>query len=225
MKAICTFFVVFCLVINGYSQVNCECDSSGFVKYFGDKLIGKAFVNVSSYNNARFFNAWAMGNVYLTSGTTIRNLYLRYDKITDELHWLRDSDLKTIVINKNIVNSFWISQSNRNPPAEFIRKHIKIWSISDSVDCYIQILVKDTVSLYVLRNTSVSPSNYIDLIDNNHYYIEYKGEMHHFTAGRHKLLQVMGTGKEHMRNVIRKEKLHVRHEFDLIKAVKLYNQP
>jgi hypothetical protein len=96
-----------------------------------------------------FRDGWFNGDIILTSGDTVRDKQIGYNGYQDELIWRMLSNMSLIRVDKDQVNRFILH--NNQQPIIFRHLHGTI-SGNRQIDFYAQILVEDTISLYVTRN-------------------------------------------------------------------------
>jgi hypothetical protein len=96
-----------------------------------------------------FRDSWFTGDIILTSGDTVRDKQIGYNGYQDELIW-RMLNMSLTRVDKKQVDRF-ILYSNNKQPLIFRHLHGTIPG-NRQIDFFAQILVEDTISLYVTRN-------------------------------------------------------------------------
>jgi hypothetical protein len=199
---------------------NCNIRASENILDIERKLSGRVFINNFINHNSQFFYKWAKGDVILYNGKLLKDNNIRYNHYLDELIWLRKSDYKAAIVDKQSVGGFIIYNDDNTTYAYFKRTKIKDWYASDTSNVYLQVLAEGPVSLYALRkieliqNVIHNSDKYYLLLENNYYY---------FKPSRFRLLRFFPENRPELRKIFRKNNLKVRHESDLVKAIILYN--
>jgi hypothetical protein len=202
----------------------CNCiEDISITEDFQRKLSGRFFVNRIMDYGSQFFYKWANGDVIMNDGQIIRNKYIRYNRYSDELLWLRKSDYKTALLDKETIDEFIIYTEDNSPYAHFRKARIKKWYQFDSTDVFLQILTEGNISLYVFRTVTVI-RNKIEIYDKDIYYLLMNNNYHRIDASRLGLIRALPQNKTELKQIIRKNKLKVKSEPHLIKAIELLNK-
>ncbi len=223
MKNLLLLLILILLLCTKLTSQNyyCNCDiNDSYPIDIEDKLFGRIFINRFINYDSQFFYRWAKGDVTLYDSTVLKNKYIRYNHYLDELIWTRKLDYKSAIIDKQSVRAFSIYDDNNAPVAHFIKTRLKNWYENDSIDIFLQVLVEGNISLYAVRK--------IELIENviynkDRYYVLLEGNYNNFKPSRVNLLRLFPGKRAEFRSILRKNKLQVRHEDQLIKAIELYN--
>lgn len=222
LTLIVLFFLGFC---SAYSQVpDCACpNDADYGIRLQEGLMGFEYRNpVEGYNGRQYFNNWVLGEVRMNNGDVIRNIFLRYDTYMDELLWLRQSDLKTGILNKADVAGFSLSENMNEPSATFIKKNITLPFIG-SKDSYLQVLVTGDPALYAYRSVTTTSTDY-RLIDNEKYLVSLAGNNYLVRLRKNSLLDTPGIAATEMKAIIRENRIAIRNnEYGLIRAITFYN--
>lgn len=210
--------------LNHAQDYFCQCNNnSHFEKNFEEMLSGRANMHRITGNNKEFFCNWTLGDVILANGETVTNKYLRYNGLMDFLLWMRESDYKTAVLDREIVAGFILYDENDEPLAYF--KNIKIENrySEDSTEKYLQVLCEGDISLYACRNIKKA-NDYGELVQNYFYYLYREGNYKKIKPGKARLLRFFHDDEITVRSIIRTNHLNVKTEEDLIKVIDLYNK-
>jgi hypothetical protein len=221
------FILVFLIVaadLSGQSP-GCDCSSAdNYSEMLQQGLIGVEYSNpVKGYGGQQYFNDWMLGEVELMNGDVIRNIILRYDQYSDQLLWLRKSDYRMGIVNKDDVAGFRMLDDKKKETAVFAKKKIILPWI-DSADAYLQVLVSGDLMLYAYRNVNVVTVEY-KLTKNTKYIISTEGKDYLVALRRSSLLDLPVIQKSEMKKVLRTQKLAIRdNEWGLLHAIMYYNQ-
>ncbi len=196
-----------------------ELHSADFEKY----LSGNLFISELRSIRSQYFHKWAEGDIIMSDGYVVKDKLIRYNRYYDELIWLREKDFKTAIIDKETVSDFIIYDEEKNPYAHFKKIRIKNWYEFDSTDVYIQVLTEGDVSLYAFRRT-ILISNRNEVYEKDEYYLFKENNYIKVEPRRFILLRTMPEYKSRLRQIIRKNRLKVRYESQLAKAIVLLNE-
>ena len=216
------FSLSICQVYSQQSDCQCSSDEDYGIR-LRTGLIGAEYHNpVEGYEGEQYFNDWTAGDIMLINGEVIEGIFIRYEKYLDELLWLRDTDFKKGILNKNIVGGFRLYDNKKKLAASFIKKKI-VLPMTDSADVFLQVLVSGQISLYAYRNVNIASNDYI-LSDNTKYLISAQGHDFMLTLTRKSLLDIPVMQRKEMKSILRKNRIAVKdNEQQLIMAVSLYN--
>jgi hypothetical protein len=202
----------------------CNCiEDISITEDFQRKLSGRFYVNRIMDYGSQFFYKWANGDIIMNDGQIISNKYIRYNRYFDELLWLRKSDYKTALLNKETIDEFIIYNEDNSPYAHFRKARIKKWYQFDSTDVFLQVLTEGNISLYALRTVTVI-RNKIEIYDKDIYYLLMNNDYHRIDASRLGLMRALPQNKTELKQIIRRNKLKVKSESHLIKAIELLNK-
>ncbi len=202
----------------------CNCvEDISMTENFQKRLSGRYFVSRTMNYGSQFYYKWANGDVIMNDGQIIRNKYIRYNRYYDELIWLRKSDYKTALMEKETIDEFIIYAEDNTPYAHFIKTRIKKWYQFDSTDVFLQVLTEGYISLYAFRTVTVI-RNKIEIYDKDIYYLLMNNEYYRIDASRLGLMRALPQNKTELKQIIRKNKLKVKSEPHLIKAIELLNK-
>jgi hypothetical protein len=212
-------------ICSAYSQQS-ECDCSSDEDYgirLQAGLIGFEYYNpVEEYEGEQYFNNWTLGEVMLSNGDLIENIFLRYDKYLDALLWLRKTDFKAGILNKGAIAGFRLFDDRHNLTASFVKKKI-VLSRSDSTEAFLQVLASGELTFCVYRNVSILTNDY-QLSDNTKYFITGNGQDFLLDLNRKSFLDLPVIQQTEMKNILRTNRISLRNkEENFIQAISLYN--
>jgi len=168
------------------------------------------------------FDVWTMGKVWFKSGDTVKNIYIRYDRLADELVWRMPGGKKAAVLGKSIVEGFELSYSYYGSSARYMQKDLKLPALSGLASVYLQELLTGEYSFYAYRNLKIS-NQQVSLVDNTRYLVYNQGSYFYVSLRRGSLYTLPGVDKRIMREVVRRNRIRPRNdEREMAKALKLY---
>lgn len=221
------FFLAVLTIIPGFkliSQNYCDCNENNVHSDdFERKLSGQIFISKLRSNKIQYFYKWTEGDIIMSDGYVIRDKLIRYNRYYDELIWLRKKDYKAALVDKETVSEYILYDEEKNPYAHFKKVKIKNWYELDSIDVYFQVLAEGSLSLYAFRRT-ILISNKNEVYEKDEYYMCKENEYFKIEPRRISLMRKLPEHKSLLRKVLRKNRLKVRYEPQLIKAIMLLNK-
>jgi hypothetical protein len=200
------------------------CDTaSSAEKMFGARLLAKTYVNTNGTNNKQYYNNWSNGEVKLVNGDIVKNELLRYNLLLDELLWLRKKDYSTGMVYKNTVQEFTVYNDSSASTTRFIKVGLRNLYSSDSAYTYLQVLTEGKVSLYVQRKVISISKSTNELKVKIKYYLKVDGVYSGFTPNLSSLSETLKDDTKKMKSIVHTNRLNIRNEMELIKAVDIYN--
>ena len=140
--ALCFFFSA------GWAQ---SVDRNEIIREMGEPvLFGEIYTQQPQVHGTPFFNEdWARGDIYLANGTVADGKMLKYNGLTDQLHWYDGSRNATIILDGALIKGFSIQYPNNTDPLVFrkIAQGIPV----DGGGQFLQVLYDGDFSLYVHR--------------------------------------------------------------------------
>ncbi len=179
---------------------------------------------------------WAEGSVTLTNGETARSELLKYNSFLGELIWLAPETYTAVQVDKNLVRRFTLNLPGMTEPAVFQRLRIRVPLEADSMNIYAQQLYSGDIGLVARRRVVVTGERlestrgtlrsvprlrpdpvYYVLIDGTDAY-----EVNRLN--RRSLYRIFPEHRREIRAGFRDERLYIRSEQDLIRAVSIINR-
>ncbi len=216
----------FLQIINlGYSQQNdCACSAErDYDTQLQEGLISFEYrIRVSDNEGLQYFNNWTQGEVMMSNGDIIRNLYLRYNKYLDELLYLRQSDFRVGILKKDAIKGFRIKNDMNQISSLFIKKQVLLTK-NDSTEVYLHLLASGPLTLYAYRNVGITNSRYA-LGENTKYLISTPGGEYFVTLKRKSLLGIPLIQKNDMKIILRTNRITPdNNEREFTRAISIYN--
>lgn len=182
-----------------------------------EKLLGKALKQddyIYPKNDA--FGMASIGEIELNSGEIVNNKIIRYDGLTDQLIL---SGKEKIAVDKETIKGFYLNQVKTASKLRFTK--IKR---SYTNDIFMQVLVDDSIKLYVYRKL-IRKASSNELSTSYTYYIEKQSKTFYpmFQISKRSLLDCFPEKQDIVKSALRKNAVKIKTEDDLIKAVKLIN--
>jgi hypothetical protein len=143
--ALCLFFFV------GWAQ---SVDRNEIIREMGEPvLFGEIYPQQPQVHGTPFFvEEWQRGNIYLANGTVAAGKMLKYNGLTDQLHWFDGSRNVTIILDKAPITGFSMEDPHSTDHLVF-RKIVQGLPVNDGESgIFLQVLYEGDFSLYVHRN-------------------------------------------------------------------------
>jgi hypothetical protein len=228
MKTKNIFLLAIALVIS-FDKIHCQdnscvCKGSSEIIPENESLLtGKAFNNKFVSNNVQYFNSWSIGTIYLKDSTIVKNKYLRYNALLDEILWMRNSDYQVAVLERSKIDKVEFFDKGKNLIVTFEKVDHKNIQHPENEDMFLQLLVTGEVNLYKKAEVVENKSN-AELVKRDFYFLYKNGEYINFQNKRILFVRAFGADKKLIRHILRSNFFMVRNESNLIKAVEIYNQ-
>ena len=192
---------------------------------YEENLVGEFFIPEAFHRGQNFYNPdWRYGTIVLENGKMIFNKLINYHLLSGQLIWMRSLDYKQIIVEKATVKEFIISPNDSNNKLLFRKLTFQPWYMPNSIVEYLQVLAQGYVNLYAYRKATVD-KNSNEVIPATEYYIQINnGQIKRLKRGRWALYSAVGVNKKIMKKIVRENKLRIRNEEKLIKAVNLFNR-
>lgn len=209
------------LVVKAQDSLCCGIPTD--VTSYSPQLIGRMFIDRHIDKPEQYYGYWQRGDVYLTNGEVVKNQYLRYNGLLDELLWMRENDFQSAILDRRFISKFVIHDEKTNSDWVFFKLNEKNIQHPEFDNIYMQLLADGKMSLY--KNYQVEENSVsADITDHDYYYIDYNGDFSRIAANRWSLYKLAGEQKKMMKHVIRSHHLTVREENNLKQAVELFNE-
>ncbi|MGA1976240.1 MAG: hypothetical protein ABSG89_00130 [Bacteroidales bacterium] len=166
MKAKLTLISVILLAISFQSlhgQASYPCSCTGKINS-GPSLPGELFSPAEPPDNITFFNEeWLPGDIYLDNGEIVRNIYIKYNMLLDELLWLQPESKRIIKLDKEGILQFHFLNYQGDTAVYFKRITAKRYLLADSSKIFGQEIYKGMLSLYILHNFVIERQELTDV--------------------------------------------------------------
>lgn len=189
---------------------------------------------MSSQGSYYLHDQWLKGDVHLTTGKVVRNVYLKYNAYIDELIWLPVESYEAVQADKKLTEAFVISLPGRDEQMVFRNIPVDVAFASGTVDTFVNVLYEGSISLLVHRRVIKTRERLISADggyypvpvlepDPVYYIVLPDGEV--FEPGRftrRALYGVFPGYRDEIRSAFRRDRLlRIRTEDDMIHAVSL----
>ncbi len=136
--------------LNG--QVNCNCKIAEDLNSMFS-LAGEIVTSGMQADSVTWFNnGWLQGDIYLVNGEIIRNSYIKYNGLDDELYWLEPVTKKVIKLDKEEISRFHYVVFKSDTTVRFRKIRVRKSSYADSVNVFAQEIYSGKLSLFILHS-------------------------------------------------------------------------
>jgi hypothetical protein len=113
-------------------------------------LSGELYVPAMPVDIATYFNQdWLLGDILLATGEVVRNKFIKYNGLLDELFWLEPGSKNIIKLDKDAIQQFHYSNYMGDTSVYFRKIKIKQSANSDSAGIFVQIIYIGNLSLFI----------------------------------------------------------------------------
>jgi hypothetical protein len=125
-------------------------------------LTGELFAPQSIADAATYFNSeWLSGDIYLTNGEIVRNKFIKYNGLVDELFWHEPKSGNIVKLDKEPVLQFHFRNLKGDTSVYFRKIRAKLNIISDSADVYGEVVCDGSISLFVIHTFNIKGTEII----------------------------------------------------------------
>ena len=149
-RTICLFIALLFLVSTARAQT---VDRNEIIRDMGEPvLFGEIYAQQPQVHGTPFFNEeWSKGDIYLANGTVASGKMLKYNGLTDQLHWYDGSRNTTVILDGAPIQGFSIEDPQGGDRLVF-RKTERGHPVDDTgPGIFLQLLYDGDFSLYVHR--------------------------------------------------------------------------
>jgi hypothetical protein len=169
-------------------------------------------------------NQWGWGTVYLHTGDSVTGRYLLYNALGSNLLWIKKAGESTgLLVDKSTVKGFSILSEKDNRLQHYEFFPVAGWYYSDDEGAFIEVLVKDAISLYSLVTIEKFPMSE-NLKAHRYYFIQRKGdELNRVLPNRKNLCRALDHTKEFKKH-LKSNHMRVNKRDRIIRAIQEYNR-
>ena len=206
-----------------YSQLPCNgLDNCGEIS-FEKRLTGKAYINKYPQNQMQFSGDWQNGTVYLTNGTVIKDVNLRYNRFLDEVIWRRIPGQETAILTKKQIDAFVLEDEVQHKTTRFVKTNLAQWQQSGKEETYLEELVSGYAPLYVYRRVLMQSRDF-SMYPSYMYFVKKDDQLYRVYLSRISIKTIFREDKNTIKKAIRSAiSLRIR-ENDLVKIFRRYNE-
>lgn len=118
----------------------------------GVNLTGELYSPARLPDTSTYYNRlWLHSDIQLMSGEIVRNAYVRYSKLSDEIYWFEPRNRKTIRLDKEPIVRFHFRNVDGDTTVFFSRLKIRPILSSDSITVFAEEIYLGRLSFYVRR--------------------------------------------------------------------------
>jgi hypothetical protein len=192
------------------------------VQSFEAKLTSTIIYPEEKFDQMCWPNNWYISSILLYNNELVTNKYLIYNGFENLFILLEPSKTLFSRLESDLVNEVNIKVKNSDSLL-FRKMKSKQVLNGDSVDIFFNVLVEGKISLYVYRK--IIWDNFTNgYVHDFQFYLKKQDEkLYHFTLKKSSFLAQFPDNKKVLKQIIKKNKLRIKNELDLAKAVRLLN--
>ncbi|MGE4290404.1 MAG: hypothetical protein AB7E36_17140 [Salinivirgaceae bacterium] len=220
-------FLILTLIFSSsglWAQQNLKLTYLNAIKQVNEQPIAASYyTNEHPLKKDQFFNDWALGTVYFTSGKKASQVRLRYNGWKDEMLWLRETDYKTGQIIKETIKKVVLYDPGLSDTLIFIRYVDS--STFQKQQILLQEIARGYVSVYCHRKVVLVKGS-DKLVQKHQYYLQI-GENKPIKFNRHKKTLITAFSvvqQEQVRQLLKQHKNRLKTDKGLEKTIQLINQ-
>jgi hypothetical protein len=223
MKNILTIILFLSVLPKLNAQSPCECADSLQYQFSEEKLTGRIITWRDIYPDQFYTKQWCSGSLKLYNDAYVSNKTLKYNGFTDSFFWMLKPEMQQIILDKNFIQEIRLVEPNRMDTMIFRKIGTASKLFPDTIEHFMQVLTEGKISLLVYRKIAYTTNSqsYFPCYD---YYLVYNGKWTKIIIFRKSLLEIYPDKKKELRKLLRKNRLNLRIENDLTRAVNLMNQ-
>jgi hypothetical protein len=224
MKGILYIVLIVCCTATYGQSINMD-------SIFDPPLRGETFLKKTGTEGRQFYNDdWVLGDIKLCSGETVFNKQLKYNVLLDEVIWLQAGTFRQVKLEKHFIIEFSLKEK-QGRVIIFKKIRVKLPTMNDSADIFVEVLAEKATSLYVFRSVRVEETSnivngvqtYVGNIVPQPQYIVKLPDQQTITFKRIKKKVIINALPEKYRNTVKattqQNHLSIRTEEDLTKLV------
>jgi hypothetical protein len=189
----------------------------------GSHLLSTPYRDLNPFNKLPGeVNQWGKGTVYLQTGDSVPGRYLLYNALGSNLLWVKFAGESGLLINKSTVKGFSFRSEKDNQILKYEFFPVSGWYYSDGPGAFLEVLVKDTLSLFRLNTIERFPMS-DNLKPHSYYFVQQSGrDLNRVLPNRRSLCSALEHSKE-FRKHLRSLHLRANKRERIIKAIQEYN--
>jgi len=189
---------------------------------FEAKLTGIVIIPEEKLNEKCVTKDWCLSDITLYNDEIIRNKNLMYNGFDDSFIWLEPTDNLYTRLERDLIKEVKMKINSNNEYMVFRPMRVKQLMLSNSKNIFLNVLVDGKISLYVYRK--IDCYNKVDYAPHFKYFLKKQdGKFEVFRPNKISLVSQFPEKKKELRKIIKKNKLSIKKEADLKRAIELLN--
>ncbi len=230
-------FVFLTIICPYYISAKDDHHKEKHVSVYEPRLSGEVYTFLMRANGSYYLNEnWVKGDVLLISGEKAHDKRLKYNTYLDELIWLSSKTYQPVKVDKNLVREFSVNLPGEQEPAIFHNITIDVAFRSEPLNIFAHSLYDGNISLVahrrVIKTGERLTSEGGTLIsvprlepDPVFYIVKPDNEAHEVSRfSRRALYRIFPEQRDEIRTALRRERIWIRSENDLIRAVAIIDE-
>jgi hypothetical protein len=201
------------------------CDATNLEVLPGSHILSAPYRDLNPFNNLPGeINQWGLGTVYLNTGDSVTGRFLVYNALGSNLLSVKYGTETIFLVDKSTVKGFvFRSEKSKEKVITYQFFAMADWYYSNGEGAFLEVLVKDTVSLYCLVTIEKFPMS--DNLKGHYYYFiqQSAGDLKRALPNRRNLCRTLGCSDEFRKN-LRSLHLRTNKRDRMIHSLKEYNR-
>jgi hypothetical protein len=207
-----------------YGQTDCCCSFKD--KYSYERVLSGELSAIPTDTTTYFNNDWQLGDIFLIDGEEIKNEYIKYNFLLDELFWFEPKSGETIKLDKEAIAKFHFLNLNGDTSFFFRKIKIKKDVFADSSEIFTQEIYLGKLSLFVFHSIYVAER--VTITKNNDLFekeIYLKKPIYILSFANKKTVVVKSLTWKTLSTLLPEKKEQIKHFFKQARRVKIEIYP
>lgn len=185
-------------------------------------FIGSEYIDKHQNNPLQFFYEWSKGKIAFTNGDIVKDEYVLYNVLLDEVLWMREYDYKKVTLDRRFIKEFVVYPKNADS-VRFVKVNYKNNQHPENTDSFMELLTDGQIRL--LKYIYAVEASYTgEIYYKETYYLYKNNSFQSFSLRQSSFYQLFSENKKTIKQIFRTNRLSVKKESDLIQGIHLYNQ-
>jgi len=137
--------IINCQALHGQTDSCCNC-----INKLTYELGLSGELSAMPIDTVPYFNKdWLLGDIILVEGGIVRNKYIKYNGLLDEVFWIEPKSGKTVKLDKEAIMQFHFKNVQGDTSVYFRKIKIKRDILTDSSETYVQVIYHGNLSLFI----------------------------------------------------------------------------
>jgi hypothetical protein len=133
----------------GQAYPLCKCTENVNIE---PNLPGELYMPAKEVDTVTYFNRdWLLGDIFLSNGEIVRNKYIKYNGLLDELFWLEPKSKKTVMLDKEAILQFHFLNIQGDTSVYFRKLLVERSILNDTMEIFGQTVYNGEISLSVIH--------------------------------------------------------------------------
>lgn len=188
--------------------------------YETSSIVALKYTDLHPTKSDQYFSKWGKGTIAFNDNTQSKPMLLRYNRWTDQLIWMRESDYyQGVVINENI-KSFTLTLDNGRQTT-FLNTQAIDYSITNVN--FLQLLYSGN-HLFLCKRGAQYLKSTNEFTTHNNFFLLHNDKLTPITLSKKSLLKLFDEAQaQRVKKVMKQYKLSYRNEYDIARLFEEIN--